>query len=612
MVADPFSAASKPWVPPDLHQPKRPLPFAQTPEHFSTLELAASAKLPKPRLNKEKDGFPTQYPEPPYSHSRTASAASITTVGQLGAGLDLLGFGSPGGRVKEVGSDEWMTDKVAECVDAAKGDLTITGLGLTTLSTKISELRDLVTLPSGSSPKPRFSTGPLGAGPPRYPLASSRYPGLSASPGPAFPSSSTSANSRQFARSTSAPAYSGFFSSIHQHQQPRTNRTPSALGTLMQSPASPTTTEASEEGEDSRHDMSMNMSPVARRTLLASPSMPNPPSPSSLSPGGEARKRSFGRSKTGAVALTQGKAMDIEIYAGQNQLRSLPSALFEISNLTVLSLRGNKLTALPAAIGELQHLKELNISLNQITELPSTILNLNLELFTASSNAFIKQEPEVVRFSDLIRHYEPDQQSVPRLTTICMNLLISPRPPNDLPPLLDMYEWDAPVRGIPHPLLDANELHEIIPSSSPQDLARVLQVLRTASTHFQHKRRTALGSSALHSHVDPFPKSHRPPPPDDALTNPFFYSCPSPRHLERENISDTDNLTMPMVVPSRRIFLHPAEERIEWREVCGTKDLPVRWMGCSPGCLDFLDHEDDEEDEWMIDTIVSEQGDEQP
>ncbi|WVQ98266.1 hypothetical protein IAU59_005389 [Kwoniella sp. CBS 9459] len=596
MVLDPFSAASKPWVPPDSHQPKRPLPFAQTPEHFSTPELSAAAKLPKPRLNKEKDGFPTSYPEPPYSHSRTASSASVTTVGQLGIGLDLLGFGSPGGRVKEVGSDEWMTDKVAECVDSAKGDLTITGLGLTTLSTKISELRDLVTLPSGSSPKFRFSTGPHGAGPPRSPLANNRYPGLSASPGPSFPP----ASSRQFARSTSAPAYSGFFSSVH--QQPRNNRTPSALGTLMQSPASPTTTEGSEDNEHARNNAPIDMSTVTRRTLLGSPSMPNPPSPSSLSPG-DARKRSFGRSKTGAVALSQGKAMDIEIYAGQNQLRSLPSALFEITNLTVLSLRGNKLTALPAAIGELQHLKELNISLNQITELPSTILNLNLELFTASSNAFVKKEPEVERFSDLIRHYEPDQP-VPRLTTICMNLLISPRQPNDLPPLLDMYEWDAPVRGIPHPLLDPNELHEIIPSSSVKDLGRVLQVLRTASTHFQHKRRTGLGSSSLHSHTDPFPRSHRPPSPDDATINPFFYSCPSPRHLEREIISDVDNITT--VIPSRRIFLHPAEERIEWREVCGTKDLPVRWMGCFPGCLDFLEHEDDEEDEWMIDTDVSE------
>ncbi|WVW78206.1 hypothetical protein I302_100157 [Kwoniella bestiolae CBS 10118] len=576
MVADPFAGAFKPFVPPDS-LPKRPLQFAATlddPSSSSTLQ-----KLPRPRLHKE--GVPSNYPTPIYSHSRQASSASVTIAGQLSNGFELAGFGDLAvNRSTEVGSDEWMTDMVAKCVDAAKGNLTITGLGLTSLSTKIAELRDLVTLPSTSSPKPRLSHGP-----PRSPLTNPRYPAdLSLSPG----TNHLSANARSFTRSSSAPAASSFFNNLHQTSY---SRTPSGLGVIVQSPASPTTTDASEDQEDRRVSGTPN-GQSSSRALLASPSLPTPSSPGlgSPSPGGD-RKRTFGRSKTGAVNLTQGKAMDIAIFAGQNSLTSLPSALFEISNLTVLSLRGNKLTALPAAIGELRHLKELNISLNHLIELPSTILNLNLETFNASSNNFLHRSSPDERFSELKRNHN---HPVPRLTTICMNKLISPRPPNDLPPLLDMFEWDLPQKGIPHPLLDPEAMGEIIPSESKFDLVRVLQALRSASTNHKNRKRSGGGGRSLDTHIDPFPRDHKPLPPDDASNNPYHYPCPSPRHLEMD--AETDDR------PSRHLFLHPAEERMEWVQICDTKDLPIRWMGCSPGCLDFLDKDEDEDEEWTIDS----------
>jgi len=41
---------------------------------------------------------------------------------------------------------------------------------------------------------------------------------------------------------------------------------------------------------------------------------------------------------------------------------------------------------------------------------------------------------------------------------------------------------------------------------------------------------------------------------------------------------------------TRRLYLRAAEERLEWTTICGQKGLPVRWRGCSPGCLDFLEH----------------------
>jgi len=58
--------------------------------------------------------------------------------------------------------------------------------------------------------------------------------------------------------------------------------------------------------------------------------------------------------------------MDLAVYLANNSLVSLPSALFEISNLTTLSLRGNELDCLPAAIGELRNLRELHIGGNRI------------------------------------------------------------------------------------------------------------------------------------------------------------------------------------------------------------------------------------------------------
>ena len=182
-----------------------------------------------------------------------------------------------------------------------------------------------------------------------------------------------------------------------------------------------------------------------------------------------------------------------------------------------------------------------------------------------------------------------------RLTTILTNFLISPRPPSNHPPLLD-YDWTgAEEKGESHPLLDPSILHRRIPCLSEDRLKRILQSLKSASTAAKQNtitsshRRTP--SSVTDSAPDPFPQSHKTPPPDDASLNPYFYPCPSPRHL----IFDTDSPR-----PTKHLFLDPAEERIEWRELKGEKDIPIRWLGCSPGCLAFLE-EDEEEEWWEVD-----------
>lgn len=277
------------------------------------------------------------------------------------------------------------------------------------------------------------------------------------------------------------------------------------------------------------------------------------------------------------------------------------------------------------------NLKELNIGNNQIVSaksnraddvqevLPSTILNLSLSVFLVHPNPFrqipassetttsmpanadgqredtagVAACPSGRVLSPLVRH---DPSPVPRLHALTLNNLISPRPPSSLPPLLDHYAWETPAKGATHPLLDSSVLHAIIPQICEKDLRRVLQALRSASYHFRHGKTDfprgspspGLGSSAK---VDPLPRSHRTPPPDDGSLNPYYNPCPSPRHLEYDPTSSA-------IRPSRHLFLHPAEERIEWREVFGESSLPIQWVGCSPGCLAFLEH--DEEDEWSL------------
>ncbi|KAK0565243.1 hypothetical protein OC861_003855 [Tilletia horrida] len=56
-----------------------------------------------------------------------------------------------------------------------------------------------------------------------------------------------------------------------------------------------------------------------------------------------------------------------QLNLANNKLIALPSALFQVENLRVLSLRGNEIRYLPPAIAELVNLKELNIGGNKIT-----------------------------------------------------------------------------------------------------------------------------------------------------------------------------------------------------------------------------------------------------
>ncbi|ODQ66947.1 hypothetical protein NADFUDRAFT_81593 [Nadsonia fulvescens var. elongata DSM 6958] len=81
---------------------------------------------------------------------------------------------------------------------------------------------------------------------------------------------------------------------------------------------------------------------------------------------------------------------DVQLFLVDNHITELPCSLFEVVNLTVLSLRKNKISEIPPAIGKLQNLIELSLSNNQLEYLPSQILKLkNLRNFSVYPNRFL-------------------------------------------------------------------------------------------------------------------------------------------------------------------------------------------------------------------------------
>ncbi|KAE8222365.1 hypothetical protein CF319_g4425 [Tilletia indica] len=80
----------------------------------------------------------------------------------------------------------------------------------------------------------------------------------------------------------------------------------------------------------------------------------------------------------------------IQLNLANNRLTMLPSALFQVENLRVLSLRGNNIRFLPPAISELANLKELSIGGNKIEYLPAEIQKLRLTTFNYFPNPFRK------------------------------------------------------------------------------------------------------------------------------------------------------------------------------------------------------------------------------
>lgn len=88
----------------------------------------------------------------------------------------------------------------------------------------------------------------------------------------------------------------------------------------------------------------------------------------------------------------------IKLILARNSFLQMPSAICDLENLTLLSLRGCGLKELPPAIGRLTKLQTLNLAQNQLTSLPGELLNLlslpsNLQALFLQGNNFRKAAP---------------------------------------------------------------------------------------------------------------------------------------------------------------------------------------------------------------------------
>ena len=90
------------------------------------------------------------------------------------------------------------------------------------------------------------------------------------------------------------------------------------------------------------------------------------------------------------------------LFLMSKQLHYLPKALFELTQLQRLSIRGNNLTSLPPEIGYLTNLQGLGLSNNNLTTLPPEIRYLtNLQQLYLWGNKLTTLPPEIRNLTNL-------------------------------------------------------------------------------------------------------------------------------------------------------------------------------------------------------------------
>ncbi|WFD03892.1 hypothetical protein MOBT1_002588 [Malassezia obtusa] len=299
----------------------------------------------------------------------------------------------------------------------------------------------------------------------------------------------------------------------------------------------------------------------------------------------------------------------LQCYLWDNRLTRLPSALFQLRNLGVLSLRKNALTHLPPVIGELHALRELNVGGNALRYLPAEIQRLELDTFTYVPNPFLAvpadatlahtpsrtrargadDAPVVRALAPLARH------TLPTLAEVCVRRLLSE---HEGTMLLEQYETGC-LRMLQYTL----------------DVPRAARGgMWYDGAHF-HRPSSPAGSDAPDApdapdalDVDQLLEEE-----EDAGENVYFNRCPNARESAPATDGARDWPVAEAAMRDAPLFTHACETRLEWvSHVAGVRVakqgtellvaasdaraqmqhsgcLPLLWRGCSPGCLAFLE-----------------------
>ncbi|WFD28544.1 hypothetical protein MNAN1_003556 [Malassezia nana] len=284
----------------------------------------------------------------------------------------------------------------------------------------------------------------------------------------------------------------------------------------------------------------------------------------------------------------------VQLYLWDNQLTRLPSALFQVTNLGVLSLRKNRLTHLPAAIGDLCHLRELNVGGNALTYLPAEIQKLQLHTFTYVPNPFLPIPPDATLDVRPLYGAAPQPARTPlasrwtRAHTDAGIVQPAPAAQHDASaPRLMARTLGRLERGALPSLADLcvqRLLSEepLIIEQYETGCLRTLQHTLTASTiaRLEAARRSATASWGTRSDVagppirwyDDAPTSQPVPSAldvntaleqwDDASTNVWFQRCPG-IHKQRLSEAYAADSDWPAGPPGP-LFVQAAETQIEW------------------------------------------------
>lgn len=263
------------------------------------------------------------------------------------------------------------------------------------------------------------------------------------------------------------------------------------------------------------------------------------------------------------VAFEQ-KDPELKIYMAQNRLARVPGAIFDLTYLTILSLRHNKLTELPPAIAKLRHLKELNVSQNRLRHLPVELLDLfasdsKLDTLVVHPNPFWQPDQNLEQTEDqpdnmLFSYTESEPLSTPHLVSRALG-----RTPLQLSDttgrIFSSFKFPTDHRKLILPVDDGEP--EFSPSSSVSSMTES-QRLEGAS-HVPSLLETALRACYSSTQLSEMP----------------YYIPEGLNHLRKlleraQRQKEAGGLTCSRC---RKLMVIPTTEWVEWREVRTCKEI---------------------------------------